>query len=79
MRHRIVMHPIEGKGIPMRTTVDLPEGIVRRARKACGARTKTETLIRGLEALVREERLSRLWALRGRVPLEIDLKASRRR
>ncbi len=63
----------------MRTTVDLPESIVRRARRACGARTKTETLIRGLEALVREERVARLWDLRGRLPLDIDLRKSRAR
>jgi len=61
----------------MRITVELPEHLVRRARRACGACTTTETLLLGLEALVREERLSRLWDLRRRVAPGICLKTSR--
>lgn len=36
----------------MRTTVDLDDALVERAMRVAGARTKTELLERGLQALV---------------------------
>ena len=63
----------------MRTTLDLPEELVDEARKASGARTKTQAIIWGLEELTHKKRLERLWNLRGKIALNIDLKKSRRR
>lgn len=64
----------------MRTTLDLPEKLLVEALKASGARTKTQAIIWGLEALVKKKKYENLWNLRGKIaPLEIDLRKSRAR
>ena len=63
----------------MRTTLDLPEDLLRRAQKAAHAQTKTEAIILGLKSLLRQEKLLALASLRGKFPLEINLRASRER
>ena len=63
----------------MRTTLNLPADILKKAQKACRARTKTETIIRGLQALLKQEKIEALIAWRGRLPLHIDLVKSRQR
>jgi Arc/MetJ family transcription regulator len=52
----------------MRTTLNLDAELLQAAMKATGARTKTDAVTRGLEALVRQAARERLAALRGRVP-----------
>jgi hypothetical protein len=66
-------------GFSMRTTLDLPEKILTAARRACGARTKTETIVWGLEGLIQRKKREDLLALRGRLSLDIDLVRSRAR
>lgn len=63
----------------MRTTLNLPTDILKKAQKACRARTKTETIIKGLQALLKQEKIEALLALRGRLRLRIDLERSRQR
>lgn len=63
----------------MRTTLDLPEKLLFEARRLSGARTKTQAIIWGLEELTRRKKLEMLWELRGRIPLEVDLRKSRAR
>jgi hypothetical protein len=63
----------------MRTTLNLPAAMLKKAQKACRARTKTETIIQGLQALLKQEKIETLIALRGRLPLRIDLGKSRQR
>lgn len=63
----------------MRTTLDLPEEIVERARRAANLRTKTETVVAGLEELIRKGEREELRRLAGRVSLDVDLTRSRRR
>jgi Arc/MetJ family transcription regulator len=63
----------------MRTTLDLPEETLDRARRAANLRTKTETVIAGLEELIRKGEREELRRLAGRIPLDIDLMRSRRR
>jgi len=65
--------------IRMRTTLDLPVELVEEARAALGFKSKTDTIVLALRELVRRRRLDDLKALLGRVQLEIDLPASRRR
>ena len=36
----------------MRTTLDLPDGLMEEAQRACGARTKTMTVVMALQQLV---------------------------
>ena len=63
----------------MRTTLDLPEGILEKARKAANLRTKTETVVAGLEELIRKGEREQLRRLSGKVFLDIDLTRSRGR
>jgi hypothetical protein len=63
----------------MRTTLDLPEKLLAEAKRASGARTKTEAIIMGLTELVRRKTLERLWRKRGTISLDLDLKKSRSR
>lgn len=63
----------------MRTTMNIPERLLSEARRASGARTKTQAVIWGLEELKRRGLLERLWDLRGRLPLDVDPRRSRAR
>jgi len=63
----------------MRTTLDLPEGLLEKARQAANARTKREAVVAGLEELIRRRHHEDLRELAGRIHLDIDLKRSRRR
>ena len=63
----------------MRTTLNLPEKLLQRAKKALKARTKTETIVKSLEEIVRRENVQGLMALRGKLPLMIDLEKARGR
>lgn len=65
--------------IRMRTTLDLPEDLVETAKRALGFTSKTDTVVLALTELVRRRRIDDLKTLLGRVDLEIDIPASRRR
>ena len=63
----------------MRTTLDLPAETLEKARRAANLRTKRETVIAGLEELIRKSKREELRGLAGRVRLEVDLARSRDR
>ena len=63
----------------MRTTLDIPDGILEEARHASGLRTKRETVISGLEELLKKARREQLRRLAGKMNLRVDLPRSRRR
>ncbi len=63
----------------MRTTLDIPEGLINEARQALGFKSKTDTVILSLQELIRRRRIEELKDLMGSVHLELDLPASRRR
>jgi len=65
--------------ISMRTTLDLPEETLEQARRAAHLRTKRETVLAGLEELIRKGEREELRRLPGRISLDIDLARSRRR
>lgn len=65
--------------ICMRTTVDLPEETLEKARRAANLRTKRETIVAALEELIRKAERDELRRLAGRISLEVDLDRSRRR
>lgn len=67
-------HPYPyGKIGGMKKTLNIDEGLLRKARESCGASTDTETVKRGLEALVRQEAYERLRSLRGSEPAAEDV------
>jgi Arc/MetJ family transcription regulator len=63
----------------MRTTLNLPDGLLEEARSALGFKSKTDTIVLALRDLVRRQRLAELKELMGHVRLDIDTTRSRRR
>ena len=63
----------------MRTTLDLPDETLERARRAANLRTKRETVIAGLEELIRKGKREELRRLAGKIRLDVDLTRSRQR
>jgi Arc/MetJ family transcription regulator len=59
--------------------MDIPEEMLDEARRASGLRTKRETVISGLEELIKKARREQLRRLAGKMNLRIDLARSRRR
>lgn len=60
----------------MKKTMYIDDGLLRDARSAAGAKTDTDTVRLGLEALIRQAAYQRLRALRGSEP---DAREVRRR
>jgi hypothetical protein len=56
----------------MKKTLNIEDRLLREARAASGARTDTDTVRLGLEALVRQGAYARLRALRGKEPRAAD-------
>lgn len=63
----------------MRTTLDLPDRLVQDAMKASHQKTKTAVIITALQDFVRKSRLQELRGFKGRVELDVDLDALRKR
>ena len=63
----------------MRTTLDLPEALLDEARRVLGFKSKTDTVVLSLTELVRRRRIDELKSLAGKIELELDIDASRRR
>jgi hypothetical protein len=63
----------------MRTTLDLPEETLEKARRSANLRTKRETVIAGLEELIRKSKREELRGLAGKIRLDVDLTRSRER
>jgi len=62
----------------MRTTLDLPEDLLKEAMRLSKARTKTSTVILSLQELINKRKIERLRALKGKLDLDIDLDVLRR-
>ena len=54
----------------MRTTVTMSDEVVTDLMRFTEARTRTEAVNKAVEGWVRQERIRRLRALRGRLPVE---------
>lgn len=67
------------KETTMRTTIDLPETLVKTAMKISHQRTKTALIVAALEEYIRKNRLQELKKFRGKVDLSIDLDVVRKR
>lgn len=63
----------------MRTTLDLPEDLLREAMKRTHIKTKTQVIITALEELVRKSKISELKRFKGKVDLDIDMDTLRGR
>lgn len=63
----------------MRTTLDLPDGLIDEARDVMGFTSKTETVVHALKEMVRRKRLEELKGMFGKINIEVDIARSRRR
>ena len=63
----------------MRTTLDLPEGLIDEARVALGFSSKTETIVYALREVIRRRRLEELKGMFGTIKIDVDIARSRRR
>jgi len=63
----------------MRTTLDLPENLLKEAMKVTRIQTKTKVIITALEDLIRKSKISELKNFKGNVDLDIDLDTLRGR
>lgn len=63
----------------MRTTIDIPEDLLKEAMRCTRVKTKTLAIILGLKELLRRRKIENIRSLRGKMDLDIDLKASRAR
>ncbi|MBW2653148.1 MAG: type II toxin-antitoxin system VapB family antitoxin [Deltaproteobacteria bacterium] len=57
----------------MRTTLDLPENLLKEAMKTTHIQTKTKVIITALEELIRKSKISELKKFKGKIDLDIDL------
>ena len=63
----------------MRTTVEIPDNLMEDALRASHVKTKTTVIILGLQELIHRHHIEQLRALRGRIPLNVNLASSRKR
>ncbi len=63
----------------MRTTLDLPENLLKEAMKVTHTDTKTAVIIKALEEIVRKSKISKLKKFRGKIDLYLDLNELRDR
>jgi Arc/MetJ family transcription regulator len=63
----------------MRTTLDLPAGLIQDAQQVLGFKSKTDTVVYALAEVVRRHKLKELAGMVGHLGLDIDLDKVRRR
>lgn len=63
----------------MKKTLHIDDALLRDAKSASGARTDTDTVRLGLEALIRQQAYQRLRALRGSEPRAREVPRRRER
>ena len=63
----------------MRTTLDLPDGLIQEALMATHAKNRTQVIIMALEELIRRHRISEIKRYKGKIDLNIDLATLRDR
>lgn len=56
----------------MRTTLDLPTGLIEQARDACGFTSETEAVVFALTEVIRRSRIDQLKALVRRIDFEFE-------
>ena len=63
----------------MRTTLDLPEELIKEAMKITGSKTKSALIKEALEAQIKRIKRKRLRTFKGKIDLDIDLDSLRNR
>ncbi len=63
----------------MRTTLELPDGLVREVMKLTSSKTKTEAIKFALEMVIKQWKRRKLINYKGKIDLDIDLDTLRDR
>ncbi len=63
----------------MRTTLDLPEDLLKKAMSLSQIKTKTQVITTALQEMIRKSEISDLKNFKGKVDLDIDLHSLRGR
>ena len=63
----------------MRTTLDFPEDLLKKAMSLSQIKTKTQVITTALQEMIRKSEISDLKNFKGKVDLEIDLNTLRGR
>ena len=63
----------------LRTTLDLPEDLLKKAIEVTHSKTKTEAIKRALINIIQQETIKDLKKFRGKIDLDIDLDRIRKR
>ncbi|MCF8260971.1 MAG: type II toxin-antitoxin system VapB family antitoxin [Melioribacteraceae bacterium] len=63
----------------MRTTLDIPEGLINEALRITQSKTKTELIKLALENIIQKNKIMELKKYRGKIDLDIDLDTLRKR
>ncbi|MBI3185235.1 MAG: type II toxin-antitoxin system VapB family antitoxin [Myxococcales bacterium] len=63
----------------MRTTIDIPDDLLREAVSASRLPTKRDAVIEGLKELIRRSQREELRRMAGTLELNVDLRRSRKR
>jgi Arc/MetJ family transcription regulator len=63
----------------MRTTIDLPEELVKEAMRVTNIKTKTDVIKEALTNLIQREKIKNIKKFQGKIDLNIDLNAARKR
>jgi hypothetical protein len=58
--------------------MDLPKDLIEEAKKMCGTKTMTGTVILSLQKLIQSKKIEQLRALRGKLDLNVDLRRLRK-
>ena len=57
----------------MRTTLDLPENLIKEAMEITQIKTKKKVIIKALEEMINRYKISELKNYKGKIQLDIDL------
>jgi len=63
----------------MKTTLNLPDDLIKEGMKITNSRTKTDLVVNSIRNMIKQRKLERLKEFRGKVELEIDLDLLRKR
>ncbi len=63
----------------MRTTVEVPDDLLKDALRVTRVKTKTMVITLGLQELINRHKLRQLSALEGKLRLQVDFRKSRKR
>jgi len=57
----------------MRTTLDLPDNLIKEAMKVSGAKTKTTTVCLALQDYIRRKKMMKILNYKGKIDLDLDI------